>query len=150
MPYCLQHDQLKELKSFLNLNVKLLKSMLMLWVVFTGMMLSDRHIQQRSITGNGRFIFAQSGKLNKREYFNLVLEIMKPFCSVNYIPYIKEWTDNRTNTLNSSIFFTTMQLPCFTDLRNIWYSNSIKKVPLNIQNMLTPIALAHWLNMWWW
>ena len=111
----------------------------------TGMMLSDRHIQQRSITGNGRFIFAQSGKLNKREYFNLVLEIMKPFCSVNYIPYVKEWTDNRTNTLNSSISLTTMQLPCFTDLRNIWYSNSIKKVPLNIQNMLTPIALAHWI-----
>ena len=92
----------------------------------TGIMLSDGHIQQRSITANSRFIFAQSGKLEKREYFNLVLEIMRPFCSNNYIPYVKEWlrshkgrVDIRSNTINSSISLTTMQLPCFTDLRNI-------------------------------
>lgn len=111
----------------------------------TGMMLSDGHVQKRSITGNGRFIFAQSGKTEKREYFNLVLEIMKPFCSVNYVPYTKEWLDTRYNTINSSISLTTMQLPCFTRLHNIWYSNSIKIVPLNIKEMLTPLALAHWI-----
>jgi hypothetical protein len=54
----------------------------------TDMMLSDGHIQKRSIFG--RFIFAQSGKPNKREYFNLVLEIMTPFCSTNYVPYAKK------------------------------------------------------------
>ena len=111
----------------------------------TGMMLSDGHIQQRSITGNGRFIFAQSGKPEKREYFNLVLELMKPFCSANYVPYTKEGIDVRSNTINSSISLTTMQLPCFTSLHNIWYSNNIKIVPLNIKEMLTPLALAHWI-----
>jgi len=85
----------------------------------TGLMLSDGHIQQRSITGNGRFIFAQSGKPEKREYFNLVLKIMMPFCNANYVPYAKEWIDIRSNTKNSSIFLTTMQLPCFTSLHNI-------------------------------
>lgn len=115
----------------------------------TGMMLSDGHIQKRSITSNGRFIFAQSGKPNKREYFNLVLEIMKPFCSANYIPYAKEWIDIRSNTVNSSISLTTMQLPCFTSLhkRLRRYSNNIKIVPLNIKEVLTPEggALAHWI-----
>jgi hypothetical protein len=38
-------------------------------------MLSDGHIQH---SGNGRFIFAQSGKPEKCEYFNLVLEITIP------------------------------------------------------------------------
>lgn len=111
----------------------------------TGIMLSDGHIQQRSITGNSRFIFAQSGKPEKHEYFNLVLEIMRPFCNANYVPYAKEWIDIRSNTIYSSISLTTMQLPCFTSLRNIWYSNSIKIVPLNIKEMLTPLALAHWI-----
>jgi hypothetical protein len=85
----------------------------------TGMMLSDGHIQKRSISGNGRFIFAQSGKPQKRNYFDLVFEIMKPFCSSNYVPYFKEWKDSRTNTLYSSISITTMQLPCFTSLHRI-------------------------------
>ena len=109
----------------------------------TGILLSDGHIQQRSITSNGRFIFAQSGKHEKREYFNLVLEIMKPFCITNYVPYFKEWIDLRFKTTNNSISLTTMQLPCFTSLHNIWYSNGIKIVPLNIKEMLTPLALAH-------
>ena len=93
----------------------------------TGIRLSDGHLQQRSITGNSRFIFAQSGVLCLRkrekggasEYFNLILEIMRPFCNANYVPYAKEWIDIRFNTINSSISLTTMQLPCFTSLRNI-------------------------------
>ena len=85
----------------------------------TGIMLSDGHIQQRSVTGNGRFIFTQSGKPEKREYFDLVLEVMKPFCSANYVPYAKEWLDTRSNTINSSISLTTMQLPCFTSLHKV-------------------------------
>lgn len=111
----------------------------------TGMMLSDGHIQQRSVTGNARFIFAQSGKPSKREYFNLVLEIMKPFCSANYVPYAKEWKDLRSKTINSRISLTTMQLPCFSRLHNLWYYNNIKIVPSNIKEMLTPLALAHWI-----
>lgn len=43
------------------------------------MMLSDGHISQRSPKSNARFVFAQSGKPEKREYFNLVLSLMLPF-----------------------------------------------------------------------
>ena len=113
----------------------------------TGMLLSDGHIQRRSesASSNARFIFAQSGKPEKREYFNLVLEIMKPFCSSNHVPYFKEWIDVRFNNTYSSISLTTIQLPCFTNLHNIWYFNNKKIVPLNIKDLLTPLALAHWI-----
>lgn len=113
----------------------------------TGMMLSDGHISLRSPTANARFHFSQSGKQEKQEYFNLVLSIMSIFCTLNFVPYVREWTDSSTNTIYTSISFATMQLPCFTELRNLWYLNGIKIIPLNIKEMLTPIAMAHWI-MW--
>lgn len=36
-----------------------------------------------------------------------------------------------------------MQLPCFIELRSIWYLEKVKIVPSNIKELLTPIALAH-------
>jgi len=111
----------------------------------TGMMLSDGHIAQRSITGNARFMCVQSGKPAKREYFNFVLTLLITFCSANYTPYIKEWDENKQEKMYSSISLTTMQLPCFTVLRSLWYKETIKIIPLNIQELLTPIALAHWI-----
>lgn len=96
-------------------------------------------------SGNARFVFAQSGKSDKQEYFNLVLSIMLPFCTIGYVPYFKTWTDSESNVEYSSISLTTMQLPCFTALWSIWYVKGIKIVPTNIQELLTPIALAHWI-----
>ena len=77
--------------------------------------------------------------LREAEYFNFVLTLLITFCSANYTPYIKEWSDNKQDKMYSSISLTTMQLPCFTVLRG--------PLPrtLNIQELLTPIALAHWI-----
>lgn len=84
-------------------------------------MLSVGHIALRSVTANARFMFVQSGKMAKREYFNLVLTLMTPYCSADYIPYIKEWYDSKQGAKYSSISLATMQIPCFTDLRSLWY-----------------------------
>ena len=111
----------------------------------TGMMLSDGHIALRSTTSNARFVFAQSNKPAKKEYFDLVLTIMSPFCTANYVPYIREWYDNKTLSTYSSITLTTMQLPCFNDLRALWYENGVKVIPTNISDLLSPVALAHWI-----
>lgn len=109
------------------------------------MLLSDAHIAIRSLTGNARFIFSQSGKPEKLEYFNLVLEIILPFCPVGYKVYIKEWYDRKLDSQYTSISLTTMQLPCFTKLINLWYLNKIKIIPVNIKSLLSPITLAHWI-----
>jgi hypothetical protein len=39
--------------------------------------------------------------------------------------------------------FFTRALPCFTELNSLFYHNKIKVVPVNIYELLTPVALAH-------
>ena len=53
--------------------------------VLTGIKLSDGHIAQRSSTSNCRFVFNQSGKTAKKEYFEYVFNIFKPYCTINLI-----------------------------------------------------------------
>ena len=70
---------------------------------------------------------------------------MNPFCTPNYVPYYKKWIDKKSNKTYNSITLTTMQLPCFSDLHDIWYLNGKKVIPLNIKEMLTPLSLAHFI-----
>jgi hypothetical protein len=37
-------------------------------------------------------------------------------------------------------------MPCITELRLLFYPAGVKKVPHNIYELLTPIALAHWIK----
>ena len=110
-----------------------------------GIMLSDGHIQRRSLTANGRFIFYQSGKIEKRPYFELVYNLFKVYCTKNYEFHLKTWIDKNTNQEYSSISFATMQLPYFTKIYSLWYKNGKKRVPFDIKESLTPLGLAHWI-----
>jgi hypothetical protein len=78
-----------------------------------------------------------------KEYFNHVFNIFKPYCTSHYIPYSKLFVDKITNKSYSSISFTTMQLPCFNEYRNLFYALNVKKVPDNIYDLLTPRGLAY-------
>ena len=46
-------------------------------------------------------------------------------------------------------WFSTKRLPAITNLYQLWYklidSKFIKVLPFNIEELLTPIALAHWI-----
>jgi LAGLIDADG DNA endonuclease family len=113
--------------------------------ILVGVMLSDGHISRRSTTSNPRFIFNQSGKKEKRTYFELVYKTFKPFCSIDFNPYIIEWNDKKIGKEYSSINFATLQLPCFIEPYFIWYKKGKKRVPANIIDILTPVGLAHWI-----
>lgn len=65
--------------------------------ILTGILLSDGHLQQRSVSSNARLIFNQSGKANKRPYFELVYNIFKFCCTNNFECYVKTWKDDKTN-----------------------------------------------------
>jgi len=39
----------------------------------------------------------------------------------------------------------TRCFPCFTELRTLFYPNGIKAIPAMIFELLTPVALAHWI-----
>jgi hypothetical protein len=106
-----------------------------------GILLGDAHIVRRSSTSNSRLVFAQTAVLHK-EYFNYVLNMFLPFCADNYTPQSVINRDKRTNKSYSSISFTTMQLPCFNEYREMFYALNVKKVPENIYELLTPRGLA--------
>nr|AUN28142.1 hypothetical protein [Malassezia pachydermatis] len=43
------------------------------------------------------------------------------------------------------IRFHTFTYQSFNDIYNLWYSNHVKRVPTNIKDYLTPLALAIWV-----
>lgn len=106
-------------------------------------MLGDGHIQLRSFTSSAKFIFGQTAKLAKREYFNHVLVLFMPFCTPGTSAYIKDFFTK--GVAYSSVSFATMQLPCFTYFRAIFYTESVKIVPIDIYELLTPVGLAYWI-----
>ena len=110
-----------------------------------GILLSDGHLQRRSQSSNLKFIFNQSGKIEKRPYFDLIYSMFKLCCTKNSEYYIKTGLSKKNGKEYSSISFTTMQLPCFTKIYSLWYLNKKKIVPINIQELLTSEGLAHWI-----
>jgi hypothetical protein len=71
-------------------------------------------------------------KVAHKEYFNRVLSLFIPFCVKDYTHQSRTIVGKRTNKSYSSISFTTMQLPCFNEYRNLFYNLNVKIVPENI------------------
>jgi hypothetical protein len=66
--------------------------------------------------------------------------------SANFEAKSKSFLDKKTNKTYSSISFATLTLPCFTYYRKLFYNSNNKKiVPLNINQLLTPIGLSYWI-----
>ena len=103
-----------------------------------GILISDAWLQINKV-GNTRLSFKQS--INKLEYFFYVYTKLYHYCSA--YPYI---TKNYINGKNFyGIGFTTRSYPCLTEYYNMFYENKVKIVPLDLYNLLTYEALAHWI-----
>ena len=113
--------------------------------IIIGLLLGDGHIQSRN--GNSRFIYGQSSlREHHLNYFNHIFDLFKPFISKDFFPKSRTFIDKRTKNTYSSISFATLTLPCFNKYRNLFYNEENKKiVPLNINQLLTPIGLAYWI-----
>lgn len=112
--------------------------------ILIGILLGDAHIVRRSPTANSRVVYAQTA-IKHKEYFEYVSNFFIPYCADNYIPQSRLVVDNRTKKTYSAISFTTMQLPCFNEYREAFYSLNKKIVPENISKLLTPRGLAFWI-----
>lgn len=99
---------------------------------------------------NSRLTFQQS--LIHLKYFWHVYTKLSHYCKS--IPYFS------TRVLKGKSFYilglATRSLPCFTpalgprswgraELRNLFYLNGFKVIPYQIFELLTPVALAHWI-----
>lgn len=99
------------------------------------------HIVRRSPTANSRLVYGQTAVAHK-EYFDYEHSFFVSFCAKNYTPQLKVIRNNRTKKVYSAISFTTMQLPRFNLLKQMFYVFNVKIVPNNIYELLTPRGLA--------
>ena len=111
--------------------------------IIIGLLLGDGHLQCRNL--NSRFIYGQSSlREHHLNYFNHIFDLFKPFISKDFVPKSRTFIDKKTNISYKSISFATLTLPCFHHYKNLFYNDENKKiVPLNINQLLTPIGLAY-------
>lgn len=109
--------------------------------VIIGLILSDGWLIRASARSkNCRLGFAQS--LAHFKYIWFVFTLLSPYCSSHPTYRIRE----RLDKISYSIEFFTRSLPCFTELLSIFYVNKVKVIPEDVYNLLTPVALAHWIQ----
>ena len=91
-------------------------------------------------------MYGQSSlRIHHLNYFKHVLNLFKPYLSETFKLKEKTFKDNRTNNTYKSVNFATLSLPCFNQYKSLFYKNNKKIVPINIQELLTPIGLAYWI-----
>ena len=120
------------------------------WEVITGELLGDGHISYDPINSpqiNARLEFTFAAKI--LHYVNyLKFNVLAPICtSSSPTPWSNPKLDGKEPT---QYWFSTKRLPAITNLYFSWYKeidgNFIKILPFNIEELLTPIALAHWIT----
>lgn len=121
-----------------------------IWDIVTGEMLGDGHIKLEN----------KSPKVVNPENINARLEFTFSSKVLYYVNYLKfnVLSDICNNTLPTpypkdnpaQYWFSTKRMPYITNLHNEWYKVNnegkyIKKLPDNIENLITPVSLAHWV-----
>jgi NADH-ubiquinone oxidoreductase chain 4 len=108
--------------------------------IVVGLILGDAYLSTSSkMSKNARLVFVQSTK--HFSYFWSVYSRLWHYCPS--LPYL--YTNLRKGVINYSTRFQTRSFPCFTQLYTIFYVDGVKIIPEDIFNLLTPIALAHWI-----
>jgi len=108
--------------------------------IIVGLILGDAWISFGSKANkNARLGFQQS--LIHFPYFWSVFTIFSHYCSS--LPYLKCAT--RKGITSFGTVFQTRSLPCFTELHTLFYIAGVKVIPEIIFELLTPVALAHWI-----
>ena len=106
--------------------------------LLVGILISDAWLQINK-AGNTRLAFKQS--IDKLEYLFYIFNKLSHYCST--YPHLTKTILN--GKLFYGISFSTRSYPCFTELYQNFYSNKIKILPLNLYEILTYEALAHWI-----
>ena len=105
--------------------------------VVVGILLSDGNLSSSKPHENPHLAFKQG--LNNSKYVLWVYSILSHYCNV-YPSVVKSIRVDKTHC---GLYFRTRGLPCFGELRSLFYKDRKKVVPENIYYLLTPIALAH-------
>lgn len=122
-------------------NTNIVKNMIVLppfqKSVIVGILLSDGNLSSSKSHENPHLAFKQS--LANSKYVLFVYSILSHYCNV-YPSVVKSF---RKDLTYYAIYFRTRGLPCFSELRSLFYIDKTKIIPGNIYDILTPVALAH-------
>nr|YP_009262016.1 LAGLIDADG endonuclease [Chrysoporthe austroafricana]AMX22091.1 LAGLIDADG endonuclease [Chrysoporthe austroafricana] len=105
--------------------------------VIIGIVLSDGRLAYSARGINKYFRFKQS--LDKSGYVWFVFSYLAHYCSS--LPYLVK--GKRAGKETMALEFYTRALPCISEIYSMFTINDKKIIPLNIYNILTPVALAH-------
>lgn len=117
------------------------------WEALTGDLLGDGFISKPSKTGSSRIEFTFSSQ-NLPYLLHLKFKVYKTICnSSDPTPYPNPKLTGKETT---QYWFSSLTLPTLGALHSTWYKNVegkyIKILPDNIESILTPIGLAHWIQ----
>lgn len=118
------------------------------WEVITGELLGDGHISYDPIKKhltNGRLEFTFAATI--LHYVNyLKFNVLASICTTSKP---SPWPNTDKGQQPLQYWFSTKRLPAITYLHSLWYKEIggkyIKVLPDKIKDLLTPIALAHWI-----
>jgi hypothetical protein len=108
--------------------------------ILIGSLLGDLHINRQRNSINSRLMFKQ-GKINEAYILHLY-DLFKYYCGTG--PKYSGNPHVKTGNINYSISFNTYSLPCFNNYYDLFYVDRVKRIPLNIGELLTPVGLAYW------
>jgi hypothetical protein len=113
--------------------------------VITGMLLGDSCLRKPTPTGQSAIYIKQADQ----GFVLFLWNLFKPVRLVGAEPHILSSFDKRTGNTYTAYAFCTFIFPFFAELFLQWYSiingHSIKHLPANIFELLTPVALAFWI-----
>jgi len=122
--------------------------------VIIGILIADGSLEKRKPNHNTRLRIDQTYP-GQQAYVKFLYNLFKPLCGKEPVIFVRK-PDKRTGKVYSSIAFKTYNLPCLNEFYTLFYQNSgqlhskgdmrfTKIVLSNIQDLLTPMALAHWV-----
>ena len=103
------------------------------------MLLSDGWLEKYNLNSNTRFRFKQA--ISRSDYVIHSFMALSHYCS--NVPNITK--GKRKGNIFFGLGFGTRSLPCFNEIYHLFYKDKVKVIPENIYDLLTPIAIAHWI-----
>lgn len=111
--------------------------------IFYGTLLGDSYAERRKSGKGTRISFAQESNRSEYLLYLHALVAERGYCNPKQ-PVIQSrlGTGGKTRYVMRFHSFTYTSL---NDLHSAWYENGVKRVPVNIAEHLTPLALALWI-----
>jgi|GEM_PF-1319808 len=109
--------------------------------VIIGSCLGDLYANKQCNRNYARLTFKQ-GLINEAYILHLY-DLFKDYCGTGPLNSALK-PDKRTGKVYTSIRFSTYSLPCFNYYHDLFYVNGVKRIPLSIGDLLTPVSLAYW------